>query len=55
VFKAQEHAQNACDFHRSPDSIKVLAIATLAERNFPATLALWKEHAGMRQPGGSGA
>ena len=49
VSEAREHAQNACDFHRSPDSVKVLAITTLAERNFRATLALWREYASVRR------
>lgn len=41
---AFEYARSACDLHRSPESLKALALACLAGRRFPEALALWREY-----------
>ncbi|MYH28095.1 MAG: hypothetical protein F4137_04390 [Acidobacteria bacterium] len=40
---ARAHAGRACALHRSPESLTVLAVAALADRDFPAALRLWRE------------
>jgi len=40
---ARAHAGRACALHRSPESLVTLAAATLADRDFPAALRLWRE------------
>ena len=40
---ARAHAGRACALHRSPESLTVLALAALADNDFPATLRLWRE------------
>jgi len=37
-------AKQACELHRSPDSIKALALAALALRKFDEAVALWQEY-----------
>ena len=37
---ARAHAARACALHRSPESVTVLAVAALADRDFPAALRL---------------
>ncbi len=44
VYAAYNHAQRACELHRSPDSIKALALASLASRKFDEAVALWQEY-----------
>lgn len=41
--EAHLHARRAAELHRSPDSIKVLAVACLASRKFSAAVSLWRE------------
>lgn len=43
VHEAREHALNACELHRSPESVEVLALVALAARDFDAALVLWRE------------
>ena len=40
---ARAHAARACALHRSPESLTALAVAALADRDFPAALQLWRE------------
>ena len=41
--EARAHAGRACALHRSADSLIALALAALADRDFPAALRLWRE------------
>ena len=41
--EARAHAGRACALHRSPESLAELALAALADRDFPAALRLWRE------------
>ena len=41
--EARAHAGRACALHRSPESLAVLALAALTDRDFPAALRLWSE------------
>ena len=41
--EARAHAGRACALHRSPASLVVLALAALADGDFPAALRLWRE------------
>ena len=55
--EARAHAGRACALHRSPEALAVLALAALADRDFPAALRLWREiraesAAGERRGGG---
>ena len=43
---AYDYAKQACKLHRSSDSIRVLALASLGLRKFDDALALWKEYRG---------
>ena len=49
---ARAHAGRACDLHRSPESLAVLALAALAASDFPAALRLWREIRAGSAPGG---
>ena len=40
---ARAHAGRARALHRSPESVTVLAVAALADRDFPAALRLWRQ------------
>ena len=40
---AYEHAGQACGLHRSPESVRVLALSALARGSFHEALALWRE------------
>ena len=40
---ARDHAGRACALHRSRESLTVLALAALADRDFPGALRLWRE------------
>ena len=44
VHTAREHALIAGELHRSPESVEVLALAALADRDFDTALALWREY-----------
>ena len=44
VYSAYDYARRACELHRSPDSIKALALVSLALRKFDDALALWREY-----------
>ena len=44
LHTAYNCAKQACELHRSPDSIKALALAALALRNFDEAVALWQEY-----------
>ena len=48
VYAAYDYARRACELHRSPDSIKTLALVSLALRRFDDALALWREYRGNR-------
>ncbi len=41
--EARGHAGRACALHRSAESLTALAVAALADRDFPAALRLWRE------------
>ena len=41
--EARDRAGRACALHRSPASVTALALAALADRDFPAALRLWRE------------
>lgn len=41
---AYDCAKHACELHRSPDSIKALALASLTLRQFDEAVALWQEY-----------
>ena len=41
--EARACAGRACALHRSPASVAALALAALADRDFPAALRLWRE------------
>ncbi len=41
---AYSHAKHACELHRSAGSIKALALASLALRQFEEAVALWQEY-----------
>ncbi len=41
---AYDCAKHACELHRSPDSIKALALASLASRKFDEAAMLWQEY-----------
>ncbi len=41
--EARAHAARACALHRSSESLTALAVAALADRDFPAALRLWRE------------
>ncbi len=43
-YAAYDYAQRACELHRSLDSIKALALASLASRKFDEAVALWQEY-----------
>jgi hypothetical protein len=43
-YAAYDYAQRACELHRSPDSMKALALASLASRKFDETVVLWQEY-----------
>ena len=47
VDAAYDYARQALELHRSPDSIKALALASLALRKFDDALALWREYRGV--------
>ena len=49
--EARAHAGRACALHRSPESLAVLALAALADRDFPAALRLWREIRAESVPG----
>ena len=48
---ARAHAARACALHRSPESVTVLAVAALADRDFPAALRLWRQIRNGSDPG----
>ena len=48
VYAAYDYARRACELHRSPDSIKTLALVSLALRKFDDALVLWREYRGHR-------
>ena len=41
--EARHRAGRACTLHRSPESLMALALAALADRDFPAAIRLWRE------------
>ena len=49
-YTAYDYAKQACKFHRSLESVKVLALASLGMRKFDDALVLWKEYRGWRPP-----
>lgn len=44
IYSAYDYARRACELHRSPDSIKALALVSLALRKFDDVLVLWQEY-----------
>lgn len=50
---ARSLARRACTLHRSPESVAVLAVVALADRDFPLALRLWREirQGGETRPG----
>jgi len=41
--EARVCGDRACALHRSPESLTTLALAALADRDFPAAIRLWRE------------
>ena len=41
--EARTRAARACTLHRSPESLTALAVAALADGDFPAAIRLWRE------------
>ena len=41
--EARNRARRACTLHRSPESLAALALAALADSDFPAAIRLWRE------------
>ena len=48
VQEARFRAIEACDLHRTPEAVRVLALTALANRDFRAALELWREHRRLR-------
>ena len=46
---AHDHAQRACELHRTSDSVKLLALTALAGRKFDQALIFWQEYSRNRQ------
>ncbi|HEU0021167.1 MAG TPA: hypothetical protein VFR55_05765, partial [Dehalococcoidia bacterium] len=44
VYSAYDYARRACELHRSPDSVKALALVSLVLRRFDDALSLWQEY-----------
>ena len=51
VQESWEQARFACYLHRSSASVKSLALAALADRDFGAALELWCEYRQLRSAG----
>ena len=41
--EARNRARRACTLHRSSESLAALALAALADSDFPAAIRLWRE------------
>lgn len=48
VQQARTQATRACDLHRTSESVRILALTALADRDFPTALELWREHRQLR-------
>ena len=48
VQEARTQAARACDLHRTPEAVRILALTALADRDFQAALELWREHRQLR-------
>ena len=48
VPEARTQAARACDLHRTPEAVRILALTALADRDFQAALELWREHRRLR-------
>ena len=48
VQEARFRAIEACDLHRTPEAVRILALTALADRDFQTALELWREHRQLR-------